>query len=173
MVKNSPKIFPTRQRKKWQNILQTSVANANRGAKISPSLSAVLDSNIWISAIVFGGNSEKTMLFCLEHGQIVISEDILTETTDYLRNFAGAPYKWLRTFRNSLEKLCLFVEPKTLDIPELRDQKDVHIIASASEGQCDFIITGDKDLLELEKYKKLQIVSPADFLQLPFVKKNF
>ena len=90
----------------------------------------------------------------------------MAEVTSYLRNFANAPYKWLRAFRSSLEKLSLVVEPVDLAVPSLRDSKDVHVLGAAQVGNCDFLITGDKDLLELKGYKEMKILTPAEFLDL-------
>lgn len=90
----------------------------------------------------------------------------MAEVTGYLRNFGGAPYKWLRAFRSSLEKLSLVVEPVALAVPSLRDSKDIHVLGAARAGNCDFLITGDKDLLELKNHKEMKILTPAEFLDL-------
>jgi predicted nucleic acid-binding protein len=33
------------------------------------------------------------------------------------------------------------------------------------EGNVDFIITGDKDLLVLKEYKNIKIIKPKDYLE--------
>lgn len=56
----------------------------------------------------------------------------------------------------------------------IRDEDDNRVLEAAIEGKCNFIVTGDKDLLELGKYKrslrlrlkKIQILTPAQFLDL-------
>src|SRR5690348_9606142 len=46
-----------------------------------------------------------------------------------------------------------------------RDPKDDVILAAAVEGRAAVIVTGDDDLLELEEYRDLYIMSPREFLK--------
>ena len=55
------------------------------------------------------------------------------------------------------------VEPAVIDKPVCRDTSDDRIIGTALGGDADFIITGDKDLLVLKKYKGIKIVTPREF----------
>lgn len=174
MVKNSRRTFPTSQRKRWLNTLQASAASANRGARISPHLRIVLDSNIWVSAIIYSGQAEKVVLYCLDNASIIISDEISDELYEHFRNVAKAPYKWLRNFQQVMDIVCEVVTTGLSDFSpiDVRDSKDLHIITAAINGQCDYIVTGDKDLLVLKRYEGTKIISPAEFLELPKVKKN-
>lgn len=44
-----------------------------------------------------------------------------------------------------------------------RDADDDHVLATARTGECACIVTGDKDLLVLDAYDGVAIVSPRDF----------
>ena len=46
----------------------------------------------------------------------------------------------------------------------LRDKTDNVILETAMVGVCNFLITGDKDLLVLNKYNNLTILNPSQFL---------
>ncbi|OGE12987.1 putative toxin-antitoxin system toxin component, PIN family [Candidatus Curtissbacteria bacterium RIFCSPLOWO2_12_FULL_38_9] len=46
----------------------------------------------------------------------------------------------------------------------LRDPDDNKVLETAVVGKCNFLITGDKDLLTLGEYNRIQIVAPAEFL---------
>ncbi len=46
----------------------------------------------------------------------------------------------------------------------LRDRADNMVLETAIAGKCNFLITGDKDLLTLQKYENLQVVTPSVFL---------
>ncbi len=59
----------------------------------------------------------------------------------------------------------LIVEPTSLDAPVCRDKDDNNIIAVAISGGCDCIITGDKDLLVLQRFSGIDILGPKDFLE--------
>lgn len=46
----------------------------------------------------------------------------------------------------------------------LRDPADNKILETAVVGSCNFLITGDKDLLTIKKYQDIKIIKPAQFL---------
>lgn len=46
-----------------------------------------------------------------------------------------------------------------------KDKDDNRVLEAAVEGGCQFVITGDKELLELKKYKKIQILTAEEFLE--------
>jgi putative PIN family toxin of toxin-antitoxin system len=49
---------------------------------------------------------------------------------------------------------------------ELRDPHDIKFLECAVNGGASFIVSGDKDLLEEEKFPNINIVSPREFLKL-------
>ena len=59
----------------------------------------------------------------------------------------------------------LVVEPAGLDVPVCRDKDDDNIIAAAVSSECDCIITGDNDLLVLQHFSGIDILSPKKFLE--------
>ena len=40
------------------------------------------------------------------------------------------------------------------------------VLACAVEGRADYIVSGDRDLLTLESYEEIPIVTPREFLQI-------
>lgn len=48
---------------------------------------------------------------------------------------------------------------------KIRDLKDIHILLCAVNASVEFILTNDKDLLELEEYKNIKIKTPEQFLE--------
>ena len=48
-----------------------------------------------------------------------------------------------------------------------RDPKDDRILELAVNGNAAYIVTGDADLLVLNPFRGIEILRPADFLQLP------
>ncbi|MFZ1323940.1 MAG: putative toxin-antitoxin system toxin component, PIN family [Candidatus Saccharimonadales bacterium] len=157
------------QMKKWLSILQTSVAKKSPGGRTSLDLKILIDSNVWISAAVYGGEPEKALQLCLDKVSTVVSEEITDEIRDIFRNIFGAPYRWINSFVCLLEEACevpLGSVPVPISAIEVRDLEDLHVISAAVHTGCDFILTGDKDLLELGSYKNIVIISPKDFLGL-------
>lgn len=45
-----------------------------------------------------------------------------------------------------------------------RDPADNRVLEAAIAGNCEFIITGDKDLLILKKYQTVRILTPSAFI---------
>lgn len=164
MAKNSARQLATNQRNRWQKLLQSSVALTATGN--DKSLSVVLDTNVWYSAIVFGGKPEEVIELCLNSHEIVISPFILNELRIILKLDAKAPYKWLNTLEKHLKRTCMLVDVDV--IPQVvRDPNDDPIVATAIKGQSSYIITGDEDLLSLVSIKQLRFVTVRQFLELP------
>jgi len=75
------------------------------------------------------------------------------------------------TRETGLHFLALVISLSELvDVPDevphiVRDPKDDYLIACALAGTADFIVSGDKDLLELEQTGKITILSPRQFVE--------
>jgi putative PIN family toxin of toxin-antitoxin system len=127
----------------------------------------VLDTNILISALVFGGKPRK-VIELLSHGRIevVISEEILTELR---RNIVGKFVDFVNELAQMeilLEQDAELVKLGSLSITVCRDPDDNRILETAVIGECGYIVSGDKDLLILEKYDSIRILKPADFFDI-------
>jgi putative PIN family toxin of toxin-antitoxin system len=76
--------------------------------------------------------------------------------------------KWLTTdkahkFLDAIRVLITFVPNPTVDDVGLRDSDDAYIVALARREACDYIVTGDRDLLEWADQKP-PCVTPKEFL---------
>lgn len=127
----------------------------------------VVDTNIFISGLLFGGNT-KGILRLIENSKIIllISPQTLSELSEKLAHFEVSG-----TLKNEflflLKQIAVNIVPKRkIDI--VRDKKDNVFLELAVEGKADFIITGDKDLLVLKAYRSIRILSPKEFLELMF-----
>ncbi len=47
-----------------------------------------------------------------------------------------------------------------------RDPKDDAIVACAREAGADYIVSGDRDLLDLGEYKGTRVVTPREFVEM-------
>lgn len=129
----------------------------------------VIDSNVWISSIVFGGNSRKILETASRDGwTIVMSEEILTEIRRILsKKFAN--------FTVYFEGVYAALSPRIIKVPlgklrikASRDEDDNRVLETAVIGKASHIISGDKDLLVLGKYRTIKIVNPKSFLELVY-----
>lgn len=125
----------------------------------------ILDSNIIISAVVFGGKPLKVLslavLGCID---AYVSSHIKAEVLDKLTN------KFHEDLRFTLELFDVIKIIKDVDVDKyvgsIRDPKDDFLLALADKVSADYIITGDKDLLVLKKYKECRILTAKDFLNI-------
>lgn len=120
----------------------------------------LLDTNVIISAILFGGIPRQTLEAVLIGDlELVTSPALLTELESILvrkfefRGTAAA------SVRSEMESIAELVEPE--EIPTiLRDVPDNEVLAAADEGRVNFIVTGDKEMLALGRHGAIEIVSP-------------
>ena len=135
-------------------------------------LKVVLDSNIFISGILFGGNPRKIISLILEGKiELFISSEILVEIKTVLeRDKFGFPVTVTRQIVFEIESLSRLVLPGQRHSVVARDLRDNIIIDCAVEAGADYIITGDDDLLSMKRFGKIGIVSAAEFLKMfPYI----
>ncbi|MBI2019466.1 putative toxin-antitoxin system toxin component, PIN family [Candidatus Daviesbacteria bacterium] len=136
----------------------------NTGTAENP-VKVVLDTNIFISALVYGGIPEKVLRMVLtKELQVVISPVLQAELTDIITKKFPLSLSDMYLLKEEMEKSFIIVNPH-MDLYVVRDSDDNRVLEAAVEGDCDFIITGDQDLLELKEYRKIKIVTPVQFLE--------
>lgn len=164
MASKSAKELDSSQKKQWLEILAQSAVKNEAG-----NYRVLIDTNVWFSGILYGGIPEQVIRFCKQHSYIITSEYLIDELLNLFKG-VKAPYKWRNAIERLLKRLSIVVEPA--ELPETsRDPKDDPVIATALAGKCDYIVTGDKDLLTLKRYKGTTIIAVTDFLNLEPVKK--
>jgi putative PIN family toxin of toxin-antitoxin system len=125
----------------------------------------VIDSNVWVSALVFGGKPRKVFESVIRDGHVLIgSEAILDETRRILHDKFSDFSQDFEDLATILESHLLRVKPGTLEVKISRDPDDDIVLETAALGRADYIVTGDKDLLVLGQYGESKIIMPADFV---------
>jgi len=134
--------------------------------KKKPELKVVLDTNIYISAILFGGDPERIRKLSKEKElEILISEAIIAEIAEVLRKkFNWKSWQISQIIDEIRESATLVIPNQTLSITK-GDEDDNRILECAVEGKVQYIVSGDKQhLLPLKEYQGVKILSPAEFL---------
>ena len=129
-------------------------------------LRVTLDTNVFVSALEFGGAGAR-LLGIARAGmiQIDVSDAILDELVTVLRDdFAWEPYR-LHFAREQLARLGNLVTPKKAIDAIKEDPDDNRILECAVEAESEFIVTSDKDLLRLSEYNKIRIVTAGQLLE--------
>ena len=128
-------------------------------------MKVVLDTNVLVSGILWHGTCRK-ILRLVSHNRIqaITSEELTAELLGILsRRFKFTPTED-EFARGVLTDLELVWPTQTLDL--CRDPQDNRVLEAALAGNCQYIITGDEDLLVLKEVQGVEIVNPADFLVL-------
>ena len=127
----------------------------------------VVDTNALISRLLLPRSIPgKAVHKATDTGQLLVSEATLAELADVLARPKFAPYVSIQDrqqFIRLLGRVCKMV-PITHMIRACRDVKDDKFLELAVNGGAGVIITGDKDLLALNPFRKIAIVTPAQYL---------
>ena len=130
-----------------------------------------LDTNIMVASTFWAGAPDRIMrLVEDEKVDLVLSEDIIGELLGVLE------YEELKkkakdnglVMRRSVEKIVSVSEvinPQRRLFVIKEDPDDDKFIECAVEGDAEYLISRDKHLLKLKKYKKIRIVKPEEFLK--------
>ena len=127
----------------------------------------VLDTNIFVSAALFPDSKPDQILrhiLCTE--ELLASVRMLEELSDVLERDKFDRYISLKDREDFLILLIdqvTLIEPET-SIDVCRDPKDNMILELAVSGNADFILTGDRDLLVLNPFQSIQILTPDAWL---------
>ena len=131
--------------------------------------SVAIDTNVLVSALLFGGVPGKLILLWKEG--IVrprASKEIIEE---YIRVLAYPKFELSEEEINFLlhyEILPYFEILRIKEGPTLvaKDPSDDKFIRCAQAAGAKIIISGDQHLLKLSPYRQIRILSPSDFLAL-------
>lgn len=117
----------------------------------------VLDTNIIISAIISAGKPREILELVLQEKLIgVTSEVLISELLEILSKKFRYAIDQLEEVKNGLKETFVCVSPQN-ELDVVRDRDDNRVLEAAVEGNCSYIVTGDKDLLVLGQYKDIKI----------------
>lgn len=130
----------------------------------------VLDSNVYISALLGGTNARKVMELVLQQKIVnLISDEILEEVRGVLsRDKFRMTNLQILEFCREIVEISQAVFPDRRLAHPCRDAGDAHILECAVHGKADFIVTGDLDLLVLKEFQGVKIIGMTDFLKKSF-----
>jgi putative PIN family toxin of toxin-antitoxin system len=128
----------------------------------------VFDSNVLVSALLFANSTPgQALTSASERGTILLTEDLVTELSDVLKRSKFDRYVSRSTREEFLE--ALIRDSYFVDVVEhvnaCRDVRDDHILEAAVNGNASHIITGDRDLLVLNPFREIRIMTPTDMVQ--------
>ena len=135
---------------------------------MSNEIRVVVDTNVIVSAMLFNSSTPgQAVSLLLKRGSLLISIDLVEELNDVLSREKLSRYVTREERERFLE--ALIAESELVEIKEsitaCRDPKDDHLLELAASGGATFVVTGDRDLLVLDPFRNIRIVTPQDFLK--------
>jgi putative PIN family toxin of toxin-antitoxin system len=125
----------------------------------------VLDTNVWVSGLQFGGTPGRAIDQTLLRDQLAISEFIRDEVVRVLTRKFARDRSELDARLSELLAQALFVGVTGEIAGICRDPKDDAILETAWKAGAEVLVAGDKDLLSLGHFKGAAIVTPAEYVE--------
>ncbi len=127
----------------------------------------ILDTNIWISFLITKNFNPLDKLIENKNITLIFSDELIEEFVDVIRR-----PKFKKYFsKNDIEKILQIfdqfgelVKVKS-SIQICRDKKDNFLLNLSVDSKANYLITGDKDLLILEKIENTKIMTFTDFIE--------
>jgi putative PIN family toxin of toxin-antitoxin system len=133
----------------------------------------VLDANVFVSAALSPNGIPAKILTAwrAEQFQLVISRAILEET-DRVLHYPKIlkRHQWreerIRLFLEDLAHLAVLTPGERTLTVITEDPSDNRYLECATEGEAEYIVSGDQHLIELEVYQNIRILTPRAFLDI-------
>lgn len=130
---------------------------------------AVLDNNVLISASINprGAPAQIVDAWRSRAFEIIVSPELLLELEHALsyprvRRYSHWSDSETYEFLQEVERFSSLVKPAER-LAVVRDPADDMLLEAAIAGEADYIVSVDKDLLDLGRYQGIEIVTPARF----------
>ena len=126
----------------------------------------VLDTNIWISALFFGGKPEQALLKAFEEDTIAVCKQLVEEIEEVAVRKFSQQARLIRKRLDELTTSALWVEVLG-DLKVSRDPDDDVILECARTANAQVIVSGDNDLLDLKYFEGIPIMTAGQYLRAP------
>ena len=131
-------------------------------------MKAVIDTNVFVSGIFWPGSSHKVLALWKEQKfSLVSSLGTIAELVKVLKDFKiRLQDETIRELVDLIVTNSIVIEPKEkIDIVK-DDPTDNIFVETAVAGNADYIISQDKHLLNIKKFRGIKIINPEEFLHL-------
>ena len=129
----------------------------------------VVDTNVWISPLLIADSvSAKAVDKALSQADVMVSDATIEALSDVLSREKFDRYVSVNDREHYLRRLLQVTTMVSVisEVTDCRDPSDNLFLALALDSESDCIVSGDADLLALNPWRGIQIVSPGEFLAL-------
>src|SRR6185312_15552056 len=126
----------------------------------------IIDTNLWIAFLLTKDFSKLDKIIADKKVMLFFSEELVEEFLEVARRSKFRKY----FAADDIEDLLLKIASRakfinvTSSVTTCRDPKDNFLLSLAIDGQATHLITGDKDLLVLEKFAQTKILTITEYL---------
>lgn len=124
----------------------------------------VFDTNIFISGLRFGGKPEIVLQMAAQATfLLIVSEDILLELEEVLLGKFRWSRRNLAATLNGIRVIAEIARPD-FTLSDCEDPDDNRILEAAVAGNASVIVSGDKHLLRMRRFRGIEILTVSDFI---------
>jgi len=126
----------------------------------------IIDTNLWINFLLTKDFSRFDRIIASNKLTLIFSQELVDEFVEVTQRDRFRKYFALEDVENLLIKIrnrAIFITV-TSEVTACRDVKDNFLLALAIDSKATHLITGDKDLLVLEKYGNTKILTINEYL---------
>jgi putative PIN family toxin of toxin-antitoxin system len=126
----------------------------------------IIDTNLWINFLLTKDLSRFDRIIAVNKLTLIFSQELVDEFVEVTQRDRFRKYFALEDVENLLIKIrhrATFVTV-TSEVTACRDVKDNFLLALAIDSKATHLITGDKDLLVLQKYGNTKILTINEYL---------
>mgnify|MGYP001570880827 FL=1 len=127
----------------------------------------VADTNLLIASVFWSGAPYEIVQEALDGKlEIITSQNILNEMRKVLKDSKDGFELSEQEVDDIISGILLYtrIVDATVDVDVVRDPKDNHVVGCAVAAKADCIVTRDKDLLVVQEYEGIRIITPEEFL---------
>jgi len=125
----------------------------------------ILDTNIFISMALGGQVGKINDKWRAGDFLLVVSDDIMSEYLDVLlRPKLHLKSRTIAVITGRIYRKAKFVKPEERVSGVQPDPKDDKFLEAAVAEQVDFIVSGDKHLLDLKSFRSIPIITAREFM---------
>ncbi len=126
-------------------------------------MTVVFDTNVLVAALLTNGLSHECFRGGTARSPLRRQPCSTSSESTLRRKFAVDPS--VDAFLQNLHDQVRLVDPAPLPSPVCRDPDDDLVLATAISGRAELVGTSDQDLLVLQQYEGVRVVSPRQFLE--------
>lgn len=123
----------------------------------------LLDTNVWLAALAHDGACRRVVDAAAPRCTFVITPFLRAEVEEKLVAKFKRTAEQARELVTNLASRTLLRDDVKGGCAGLRDPDDEPVLAAATAHGCDFLVTGDKDLLEVSPSGGVEIITVREF----------